>query len=355
MKLLMISDIHLGVKRNCMKFLTDTKNFFLNQVKDTIKNEMIDQLWILGDLFDNPITLDINVKNTSIEIFTSLLDTYPKLEINILCGNHDAYYKTTLHVSSLNMFLHFHERLHVIKDVTKYNLDGCKTLVVPWLIQEHKTSIDFNKIIESEEKFDLCLGHFSINGFEVIHGIVEQKGLSQSTFKNFTDVFTGHFHIRNKYNNIQYLGSPYEITWNDCGDVKGITVYDTKTKKMSFIENNICPKHKVIKLSEILKDKSILKECSNNFITLIIDQKFDTLKKEKLYELLNKNARSLKTIDTLVDEIDDDAASVNYVVDGNPEKFLDSYLDEIKVPEDIDKDILKLYISNLFKRVNNEA
>lgn len=359
MKLVLISDIHLGVKKNSEEFLNNTKKFFLEQVADVIENKKSNDLWILGDLFDHPEVINVLVKNVAIDIFNTLLERFPNLTIRILSGNHDIYYNTTLEVSSLNMFMKFNPRLEIIKTVKEYQLGSCKTLVVPWLVEDSLNWKNFHEEIErfnesQTKKYDLCFGHFSVNGFEVTKGLVENHGFSQETFKGFGSVFSGHFHIRKKYSNIQYLGCPYEITWNDQNDKKGITVFDTETKETEFIENNISPKHIIINLTSLSKDKTLIQDAKHNFVKLIIDQKISEHNFEKLKAGLEKMTQKLDIIDQTVEEIDDVELAIEEDIQKDGKAFLLKYIDEIQLSSDINKDEFKIYVSKEFDSVRGE-
>jgi hypothetical protein len=95
-------------------------------------------------------------------------------------------------------------------------------------------------------------------------------------------IITGHFHYREhrKYSNsrsILYLGSPHELDFGDRDQSKGFTILDTDTLDLEFIENNITPKHKKIKLSDLLDGnialENIAEELQNNFVSLCVDRK----------------------------------------------------------------------------------
>ncbi len=349
MKILLVSDIHLGVKQNSELFIYNTKDFFLKQILSSIKENNIDQLWILGDLFDCRNTTNVLVNNVALNIMATILSTYQNLQIKILCGNHDAYYKNTLEVSSLKIFKRFHKNLEVITSIKEYNLDGCLTLVVPWLAKESKNYNDFLKICDEPKKFELCLGHFEINGFEIIKGVIEKSGLNKEMFKCFDDVFSGHFHLHKKHDNIQYLGCPYEITWNDYGDPKGFTIFDTKTKNAIFHENTISPKHKIIKLSSVIIDETLLNDVKGNFVKFYIDkplstnehiewvsklEKFSPLKYDIINEFENSNNENGEQIE--ISSIEGDAISL-----------IDEYNKQNPLPTNINEDEFKLYIKKL--------
>lgn len=353
MKFLLISDIHLGVKNNNLQFLDSTKNYFLNNVCDIIEKEQIDCLFILGDLFDDREMLNVLVKCYAIDIMNYILQKFSKLKIKILAGNHDLYYKNSTEVGSLNIFKKFDERLEIITQIKKYKIKDFNLLIVPWLVEGSNNFNEFNSIINDYKdtnniKFHGCFGHFSINGFEIIHGVIEKKGINSSDFKAFEHVFSGHFHIRNKIDNIQYLGSPYEITWNDYGNIKGITIFDTETKETKFFENTTSPKHKIIRISDIENISDI--DVKNCIIKLIIDKNIDIDKKMEILDHLEKNCLQFNQLDNTV-SIDNDGVDIDEKILASPIEFLVNYYNDIKLPDNIDKNKLKLKIESLFNRM----
>ena len=56
----------------------------------------------------------------------------------------------------------------------------------------------------------------------------DHGGLDCSIFKNYDSVWSGHFHHRSKRGNVQYLGNPYQMYWNDYKDKRGFHIYDTE-------------------------------------------------------------------------------------------------------------------------------
>lgn len=356
MKLLLISDIHLGAKNNNEKFLENSKKYFMTDVCDVIEKESIDVLFILGDLFDNRLSINVLVKHTALEILNHILNKFPNVQIKILCGNHDLYYKNTLEVSSLNIFKQFNPRVEVINKIKQFDFDGCSTVAVPWLVEGSKNEIAFKKIVnewktKQRKMFSLCLGHFHVNGFEIVKGVIENKGLSQKDFEAFDTVFSGHFHIRNKIENIQYLGCPYEITWNDWKNRKGLTVFNTKTKESTFYENTSSPKHIELKLSVLEETVDIEELAKNNFIKLIIDKEIDSDKKLEILTKIENKAVDFSLLDQTTVHIEESGEEIDIESISSPVDCIHKYCDEIKIPEDIDVNELKLFMKELHQRV----
>jgi hypothetical protein len=242
--------------------------------------------------------------------------------------------------------------ISIVSSIEELTLNGKKILMVPWLIKDTQYYNDFFNIVNSNKKYDLCFGHFAINTFEQVPNMVESKGFPIETFKNFTQVYSGHFHIRNKIENIQYLGSPYEITWNDFGNPKGMTILDLDTMEQEFVENKISPKHVKIYLSSVIKDVSLLKGIKNNYVHFYFDAVLPTDKKlffeDKIKTL---GALDLSVIETVNDTgVDTSTADVEEDVQGLPIKFIFSWYDELKHPESIDGNELKLITNDIYNK-----
>ena len=65
------------------------------------------------------------------------------------------------------------------------------------------------------------------------HKVVSDKEF----FRKFDTVMSGHFHHKSDDGQIYYLGTPYEIYWNDWQDPKGFHIYDTETRELERIVN----------------------------------------------------------------------------------------------------------------------
>jgi DNA repair exonuclease SbcCD nuclease subunit len=353
MKYLLTGDIHIGARKESQLFYDIILKFF-QEIKNICISENIDVLWILGDLFDDRQHLHIYGKQKAYNILDILLSV-PNLQIKIIAGNHDIFYKNSLQISSLNMFIDYNERIEIIKTVSEYKIGNKSVIAFPWLCPESDELKRFNEIAEGIKIYDLCLGHFEVNTFDVIEGVTCDFGLKIDSFKNYKKVFSGHFHNGQRKENVQYCGSPYELTWGECGDKKGVYIFDSSDDSVKFIENTWSPKHIKLKLSELTKDKELIKNIHNNWIKLFIDTPIDDNKRLDLLTLIeSQKPLEYSTIDEVEGvELDNENIELSEF-EGNELSIMCEYVDQ-QPDLKVSKDELKLYANSLYEECLKET
>jgi DNA repair exonuclease SbcCD nuclease subunit len=84
-------------------------------------------------------------------------------------------------------------------------------------------------------------------------------GPNPDDFKGPEFIFSGHFHKRQAYNNVVYMGNAFPTNFNDAGDHdRGMMIFDHRTMEPEFINWETCPKFIKIKLSELLDNSDVL-------------------------------------------------------------------------------------------------
>jgi hypothetical protein len=243
----------------------------------------------------------------------------PHVKWTILVGNHDQYYHNRIDVNSIEA-LREHVNVNIVNKVSEETINGKNIITFPWISSESEAEILFKQACTGEKKYNLCLGHFEIKGFEMQRGFPSEHGVDQGTFKNFKRVFSGHFHIRNTSadGKISYLGCPYQLNWGDYGDEKGIHIYDVDTNETTFIPNNDSPRFVKLSIDDFVnKDIQKIKQAKGNFVKLVIEKKINESSLIKLIQKLESLIPSKLEIDNQV--IDDIAETEE------AKKFLDQY------------------------------
>lgn len=226
MKIGIVGDIHLGINENKPLF-TEYHMRCLDYIFRTFAQEGIKDIIFLGDIHDKRYSLSVKTIKQSIELFDNDFNQY------FLLGNHDVTYKNSNNLNSVDILLG--EKNTVVTDLAEeFIFDGKKFLLVPWL---NKTNYSENMKLIENTNADVLLGHFDINGFEMIKGIFSRnKDVRMSLFKKFKHVVSGHFHCFSSKGNITYPGSVCQMTWNDHGADHKFGYFCTETDELTMID-----------------------------------------------------------------------------------------------------------------------
>lgn len=218
----------MGARNDHPILLDHFTRFYKEQFFPTIKARGIDTVWHLGDLVDrrkfiNYRTLQV-LKNSLLEPLRDACG-----HVNILMGNHDQYFKNIVSPNALEELLgeynfNVYCRPTIVDNIT----------VLPWICEE--TQEEAHKLMQ-ESRTRFCFGHLQIKSFEMDRGHFAIEGEEMEGFSKFDLVLTGHFHHKSSYNNIHYLGAPYEMTWRDFDDPKGFHIFDTETGELEYVPN----------------------------------------------------------------------------------------------------------------------
>lgn len=241
MKVAILGDTHIGARNDNLNFHAFFKKFYDEVFFPYLEEHNILHVVQLGDMFDRRKYINFQSLKLGREY---LLDPLNRGYTTwALVGNHDTYYKNTNDVNSLELLLDGYHNIHVVNEPTEVDFEDKKFLMLPWICPENeKQCLDAINTTTA----DVVAGHFEITGFEMHRGAICDEGLDVSVFRRLPLVISGHFHHKSQSKNIEYLGTPYEITWSDYGDIKGFHIYDTDTNELEFVRNPFSMFHKIL-------------------------------------------------------------------------------------------------------------
>jgi len=235
MRFAILTDTHFGARNDSQQFLDYFLGFIENQFLPECEKQNIDTVLHLGDLMDRRKFVNFNTLNQVRERFIEKLEER-NIKMYCLIGNHDTYYKNTNEVNSLTeLFGKRYECFIPIDSPTDITLGGKVFGMVPWINKENKKECD--EFLKNSNA-DIMCGHFELSGYEVLRGVKFDGGMSDNLLRRFSEVWSGHFHMRHSKNNVRYLGTPYQITFSDLHEQKGFYVYDTESGDLDHIEND---------------------------------------------------------------------------------------------------------------------
>ena len=233
MKVAVVTDTHFGVKNDSPLFLDEFLSFFEKQFFPYVLENNITTVLHLGDLLDRRKFVNFYTLSQVRDRFMSFFEKN-NISLHIILGNHDTFYRNTSDINSMTELFGNYKSVYIYKNPVIVDIDGLSVGLVPWI---NESNADLAIKFINDARVPILMGHFEINGFQVVSGVKHEHGLESSLFDKFDSVYSGHFHIKQQGKNISYLGTPYQITFSDAYDVKGFHIFDTEDQSMTFIPN----------------------------------------------------------------------------------------------------------------------
>ena len=341
MKIALITDTHFGARNDNINFNEYFFEFYENQFFPYLKEHDITDVIHLGDVMDRRKYVSYRIAKDFRERFINQFENY---NFHMLVGNHDTFYKNTNAVNSLQELVDGrYENITVYEEATEVEFDGCKILFVPWI---NADNMNHTMKMLKQSDAQIVMGHLELNGFEMQKGMVMDHGWDKQEFNRFDMVMSGHYHHKSDDGQIYYLGTPYEIYWNDWNDPKGFHVFDTEKRELERIVNprTIFSKIYYDDSQEINHDMSLYK---NKYVKLVVVNKKDLYQFDKFVDkLLQADCHEVKIVE---DFSELDASNVSDDIVENTEDtmtLLERYIDDLDVT--LSKDRLKNTMRTLY-------
>ena len=343
MKVCILNDTHCGTRNSSDIFLDNAEKFYSDVLFPYLLEHNIKHIVHLGDYYDNRKFINFRALNRNRNHFLKPLREYG-ITMDIICGNHDTFYKNTSELNSLKELLgHYMNEITIIQEPTVMEYGSLKMGLVPWIDDENEQrSLDFL----AKAKCDWIGGHFEICGYEMMKGIKNEHGYDRAIFKRFEKVMSGHFHTKSSQDNIEYLGSQMEFFWNDAHDKKYFHILDTETRELTPIRNPHTLFHRIV--YDDSKHDYLhypLDDIDGKFVKIVVINKSDTFTFDRLVDRIqNRNILELKIAENFNEFIGSAVDDQSVSVDDTP-TLLNSYIDAVDT--DLDKDRIKLEMSGL--------
>ena len=233
MKIAVITDTHYGARKGSKLFHDYFEKFYSEVFFPTLDKEGIDTVIHMGDAFDSRKGIDFRALTWAKRVVFDPLKERG-IQMHLMVGNHDAYYKNTNEINSVELLLQEYDNIHVYSTVKEVELGGLNMLFIPWINEENEK--ETTQMIQ-QTKAPVAFGHLELQGFKVNRQITMDHGLDADIFSKFEKVFSGHYHTRSDNGTVYYLGNPYEMFWSDVKDSRGFHIFDTETLSHSPVNN----------------------------------------------------------------------------------------------------------------------
>ena len=219
------------------------------------------------------------------------------VELHVMVGNHDTYFKNTNEVNSVTELVgDRYNNVYIYPEATEVTFDNLPILFIPWInASNHAQTLQTME----QTKAPVAMGHLEVQGFEMIRGVKNEHGYDKNLFRKFDTVFSGHFHVKSDDGHIYYLGSPYELYWNDCDDRKGFHVFDTETRELERILNSRTI-HKKIYYNDTDTDykQHDITQYKDNYVKVIVVNKKDLYQFENTQDTMTLLSMYIDELDT---------------------------------------------------------
>ena len=338
MKIAIITDQHLDGRKGNLAFWNYFQKFYDEIFFPTLEKEGVRVVFDLGDTFDNRKSMDFNTFHRVRENYFERLRDY---EVHMLLGNHCTYYKNTNRINSPELLLEQYNNIKIYSEPKEILMGKKVFLMLPWINKENQEDV-FSRLETSEA--DICCGHLELTGFEVTPGMKMDHGMDPQLFHRFKRVWSGHYHHKSKKGNVQYLGNPYQMYWNDYKDRRGFHIYDTESDKLKFVANPYEIFDKIFYDDTSMDyNKQDVSDYKDKYIKIVVNEKRDYQMFETLVDrLYNVGVHDVKIVETLVEE---DTADIE-VSTKDTLTLLNEYIDEVEMS--VDKSDLKGLMRTLY-------
>ncbi len=250
MKILHLSDLHLGKRLNSFSLLED-QEYILTKILQIIDDEQPQAVMIAGDVYDKSVP-----SAEAVQLFDWFLNALAKrkLQVMIISGNHDSPERLSfggklmeqagIHVSpvydgrvkSVRLndeygeicfhLLPFLKPVHVRRYFEKETIESYTDAL--------RTVIEGMKIDSSERNILLC--HQFVTGAQTCESeeifVGGTENVDASVFVDFDYVALGHIHGPQNVgsNRIRYCGTPLKYSFSEETHLKSVTVVELKRK-----------------------------------------------------------------------------------------------------------------------------
>lgn len=250
MKLIHLSDLHLGKRVNEFSMIEDQK-YILTRIVNIIDDEKPDGVIIAGDVYDRSIPSE-----EAVALFDDFLTRLAKrkLQVFVISGNHDSagrlsFASGLLDFSGVHISPAFHGKIEPF--VIETEKEKVNLYLLPFIKPAVVRNIFPNEVIESyTDAVRVAIEHMELSPLEInilaVHQFVTGAERSESeeisvgsmdnvdaaVFDVFDYVALGHIHGPQQIGKetIRYCGTPLKYSFSEVKHQKSVTVVEIHGK-----------------------------------------------------------------------------------------------------------------------------
>lgn len=281
MKIVILGDTHFGASASSdimHDYFEKSYDFFF----DYLKKHKIKTIIQEGDLFDIRKFVHFNTLHRSGAYFFDKLEQH-KINMITNAGNHDVLFKNTNLINSVRLLAT--KSMTVVDMYPETVLLGSKAFdIYPWINIENVAAC---MAFLEKSKSEYAVGHFEFANFPMYAGTMATSGMNHKLFLKYTKVFSGHYHTISETDNVLYTGTPCELNWGDCGDLKGFWVLNTETDVLEHVRNPYTIFEKISYVEDMSYDFT---QVCQKYVKIVVVDKRDQKKFDSFVINVNANA-----------------------------------------------------------------
>jgi DNA repair exonuclease SbcCD nuclease subunit len=290
------TDIHFGLKSNSLVHNQDCSDF-IDWFIATAKEQGCETGMFLGDWHHHRASINLQTLHFSLRSLEKLSAAFDNFYF--IPGNHDLYYRDKRDIHGAEFAQHL-PNIHVINDWFQQG----DVVIAPWLVGD-----DHKRIQKLSAKY--MFGHFELPHFKM-NAMVEMPDngeIQVGNFGGFEKVFSGHFHLRQQKNNINYIGNCFPHNFADAGDANRGMMLLEWGKEPEYRAWPKQPLYRVMKLSAAIDHgKDIFCENMHVRVELDIDISYEEANFIKETFIKDYNLREMALIPVKSNAVDTDMA-----------------------------------------------
>lgn len=340
-KILLFSDIHVHNHKKSLDRLNDCLKCLDWCFQQACENQ-VDAVLFGGDMLHERQKID---SFTFTEVF-KVLEKYQnkKFKTYLLLGNHDMWFSSKWTVNSIYPFGSLNN-FETVTETKEIKILDSNWHFIPYT---HNPVEELSKLPKKNVKDSYLLGHLAIDGSKlnsagsIADVAIEHDGdmtkVDKTLFTDYIHSFFGHYHSAQKLaKNVEYIGSPLQLSFGEAHEDKHIIILDTSSHKLQYISNKFSPKHFYIKETEIDNyDKETLE---NSFVCILSDVNMDGVAKKNLENKLDQLNVSTIQVRQNVKKMDEHVVNDAKSILADENKIVEEYVKQVRTP-DMDEKLL---------------
>lgn len=278
MKLLHLSDLHLGKRVNEFSMLED-QAYILTKIINIVDEQAPDGVIIAGDVYDKSVP-----SAEAVELFDDFLVRLSRrnVKVFVISGNHDSAERIAFGgrlMDKSGIYLSPVYNGHIAPIPLTDSFGAVNVYLLPFVKPSHvrrfypeqeidtytdamKVAVEQMNIDQSER--NILVTHQFVTGAMRTESedfsVGGTDNVDVSVFEGFDYVALGHIHRSQKCGreSVRYSGTPLKYSFSEAGDIKTVTVVELKEKgamELSFIP--LVPKRDLVEIKGRYNDLTL--------------------------------------------------------------------------------------------------